>query len=58
MTSRNPTENDLRAVKPTPAEAARKDEKADKPSEIKRELTDEEIEAVAGGATGPFPHGA
>ena len=29
-----------------------KDEKPDKPSEIKRELTDEEIEAVAGGGIG------
>ena len=44
MTSRNPTHNDAKPDT-TPA----KDEKPDKPSEIKRELTDEEIAAIAGG---------
>jgi hypothetical protein len=52
MTSQNPTGNDPKSVTTHPANAAAKPEK---PSETKRELSDEEIAAVAGGATAP-PH--
>jgi hypothetical protein len=48
MTSQNPTENDPKSVTTPPAEAAREDEQPAKPPETKRELTDEEIAAVAG----------
>jgi hypothetical protein len=53
MTSQNPIGNDPKSL--TPANDAAK---AEKPSEVKRELTDEEIAAVAGGAIrkpGPGP---
>jgi hypothetical protein len=53
MTSQNPTGNDPNSATNSPADAARKAEKPDKPSEIKRELTDEEITAVAGGLSNP-----
>jgi hypothetical protein len=49
MATQNPTENDPTSVTAPPAEVAPKDEKPDRPSEIKRELTDEELEALAGG---------
>ena len=49
MTTQNPTENDPKSVTAPPANVAPKDEKPDKPSEIKRELTDEEIAAIGGG---------
>jgi hypothetical protein len=49
MTSPNPTQNDPKLETNPPADAARK---ADKPSKIKRELTDEETAAVAAGAVG------
>jgi hypothetical protein len=49
MTSQKPIENDPKSVTNPPANVAPKDEKPDKPSEIERELTDEEIAAVAGG---------
>jgi hypothetical protein len=48
MTSQNPTGNDPKPMTTPPADAA---PKANKPSEIKRELTDEEIMAVAGGTS-------
>jgi len=47
MTSQNPTEKDPKSATTPPADAAPKDAE---PSGIKRELTDEEIAAVAGGA--------
>jgi hypothetical protein len=53
MTSQNPTENDQKPDTTPPANVAPKDEKPDEPSEIKRELTDEEIAAVSGGLS---PH--
>jgi hypothetical protein len=46
MSNHNQTEKDEEIVTTPRADAARK---ADEPSEIKRELTDEEIAAVAGG---------
>ena len=50
MTSQNPAENDANLDTTLPAKGdAPKDEKPDKPSDIDRELTDEEIAAVAGG---------
>jgi hypothetical protein len=49
MTTQKPIENDPRSVTNPPANVAPKDEKPDKPSEMKRELTDEEIAAIAGG---------
>jgi hypothetical protein len=48
MTNQNPTENDAKPDTTPPANVAPKDEKPDKPSEVKRELTDEEIAAVVG----------
>jgi hypothetical protein len=51
MTSQDPTENDPKLNTTPSAAVAPKDEKPDKPSEVKRELTDEEIAAVAGGST-------
>jgi hypothetical protein len=50
MTSQNPTGNDPKSATAPPADAA---PQAGKPSEVKRELTDEEIAAVAGGAIAP-----
>jgi hypothetical protein len=52
MTSQNPTGNDPKSMTTPPTNAGHK---AEKPSEVKRELTDEEIAAVAGGAIVP-PH--
>jgi hypothetical protein len=49
MTSQNPTENDPKRATTPSADAARKGEKPDKPLEIGRELTDDEMAAVAGG---------
>jgi hypothetical protein len=48
MTSQNPTEKDPKSVTTLPSDAAAKDAE---PSESKRELTDEEIAAVAGGVS-------
>jgi hypothetical protein len=48
MTSQNPTEKDPKSVTTPPSDAAPKDAE---PSGIKRELTDEEVAAVAGGFT-------
>ena len=48
MTSQNPTTNDPKSVT-NPAS------KGDKPTEIKRELTDEETAAVAGGQASAPP---
>ncbi len=45
MTSKNPIENNEKPGTTPPADVARKNE----PSAIKRELTDEETAAVAGG---------
>jgi hypothetical protein len=56
MMNQNPTENDPKSTANPPADAARKGEKPDKPSEIKRELTDEEIAGVAGGMVPPPKH--
>ena len=50
MTSQNPIEKDPKAATIPPANAAPKAEKPDKPLEDERELTDEEIAAIAGGA--------
>jgi hypothetical protein len=52
MPSQNPTGNDPKSVTTPPANAAHKPDKA---SEIKRELSDEEMAAVAGGQIVP-PH--
>ena len=49
MTSQNPTGNDPKRATTPSADAARKGEKPDKPLEIGRELTDDEMAAVAGG---------
>jgi hypothetical protein len=49
----NPIDNDPKSVANPPANVAPKDEKPDKPSEVKRELTDEELEALAGGERNP-----
>ena len=51
MTSQDPTKNDPKPEITPPADAARKAEKPNKASEIQRELTDEEIVAVAGGGS-------
>jgi hypothetical protein len=51
MTNQKPIENDPKSVTNPPANVAAKDEKPDQPSEIERELTDEEIAAVAGGSS-------
>jgi hypothetical protein len=48
MTSQNPTEKDPKSLTTPPSDAAAKDAE---PSESKRELTDEEIAAVAGGVS-------
>jgi hypothetical protein len=52
MTRQNPTGNDPKLATTPSADAARKAEKADKPLEIERELTDDEMAAVAGGGGG------
>jgi hypothetical protein len=49
MASQKPIEKDPKAATIPPANAAPKAEKPDKPLEDERELTDEEIAAVAGG---------
>jgi hypothetical protein len=51
MPNQKPVENDPKSVMNPPANVAPKTEKPDQPSEVKRELTDEEIAAVAGGST-------
>jgi hypothetical protein len=51
MPNQKPVENDPKSVTNPPANVAPKTEKPDQPSEVKRELTDEEIAAVAGGST-------
>jgi hypothetical protein len=51
LTNQKPIENDPKSVMNPPANVAPKDEKPDKPSELERELTDEEIAAIAGGTT-------
>jgi hypothetical protein len=54
MTTQKPIENDPRSVTNPPANVAPKDEKPDKPSEVKREVTDEQLEALAGGESNPW----
>jgi hypothetical protein len=49
MTSQNPTKNDPKSATTPPADAAPKPEEPHKPSEIKRDLTEEEIAAIAAG---------
>jgi hypothetical protein len=51
MTSQSPTKDDPNPATTPPAEVTPRDEKPDNPSEIKRELTDEEIAVVAGGVS-------
>jgi hypothetical protein len=55
LPSHNPTKNEPNSVTTPPADAAPKPEEPHKPSEFKRELTDEEIVAVAGGLGSKYP---
>jgi len=50
MKSQNPTRNDPKPATISPGDAPTKAEKPNKPLDAERELTDEEIAAVAGGA--------
>jgi hypothetical protein len=52
MTSQNPTGNDPKRATTPSADAASKAAKAGKQLEFERELTDEEMAAVAGGTGG------
>jgi hypothetical protein len=58
MTNQNPTGNDPKRATTPSADAAPKAAKAGKPLEFERELTDEEIAAVAGGTGGGGKGGA
>jgi hypothetical protein len=51
MKSQNPTRNDPKPATIPPADAPPKAEKPDRPLEAERELTDDEIAAIAGGIT-------
>jgi hypothetical protein len=53
LTSHIPTEDDPNTASTFRADGAPEPEERDKPSEIKRELTGEEIAAVFGGGVAP-----